>query len=72
MKHIIKRLVLKTIRFYQTFISPNLGNHCRFYPSCSQYSYLSIRKYGVIKGLWKGGKRIAKCHPWNPGGVDLP
>jgi len=54
----IEELILKIIRFYQIFISPSLGKHCRFYPSCSRYSYLSIKKYGIIKGLWKGFKRI--------------
>jgi len=68
----IEELILKIIRFYQIFISPSLGKHCRFYPSCSRYSYLSIKKYGIIKGLWKGFKRILRCHPWSKGGVDLP
>ena len=68
----VKNLLLKLIRFYQIFISPNLGRNCRFYPSCSRYSYQAIEKYGVIQGLWKGLKRILRCHPWYPGGVDLP
>jgi len=68
----LKKIVLKIIQFYQNYISPNLGNNCRFYPSCSEYSYLSIEKYGVIKGFWKGVKRISRCHPYNKGGVDLP
>lgn len=68
----IKMFILKTIEFYQRFISPNLGNHCRFYPSCSAYFYQAIEKYGLIKGLWLGMKRILKCHPWHQGGVDPP
>jgi putative membrane protein insertion efficiency factor len=68
----IKKLILKIIRFYQIFISPGLGAHCRFYPSCSKYSYLSIKKYGAVMGLWRGVKRILRCHPWNSGGIDLP
>ncbi|MFH1657666.1 MAG: membrane protein insertion efficiency factor YidD [bacterium] len=67
-----KFLVLKTIGFYQIFISPLLGKHCRFYPSCSQYMYEAVQKYGLFKGLAKGIKRISKCHHFNPGGVDLP
>jgi hypothetical protein len=67
-----KKLILKSIKFYQIFISPGLISRCRFYPSCSQYSYLSIKKYGVIKGLWRSFKRILKCNPWNEGGVDMP
>ncbi len=68
----LKILILKIIKFYQIFISPVFGKVCRFYPSCSQYSYIAVRKYGIVKGMWKGIKRILKCHPWNTGGVDLP
>jgi len=68
----LKRLILKSIRLYQVFIAPNFGKVCRFYPSCSEYCYLSIKKYGVIKGLEQWSKRILRCHPWNPGGVDHP
>ena len=68
----IKEIFLKLIRFYQNFISPFLGKHCRFYPSCSHYCYLVIKKYGTFKGTYLGIKRILKCHPLNPGGIDLP
>lgn len=68
----MKKIILKTIRFYQKAISPFLGRHCRFYPSCSEYYCSTIEKHGVAKGTWKGFKRILRCHPWNPGGVDLP
>lgn len=68
----VKYLILKTIKLYQIIVSPILGPHCRFYPSCSQYSYSVIKKYGLGKGFWQGTKRILKCHPWNEGGVDLP
>jgi len=68
----IKSLIFKIIRFYQGFISPALGEHCRFYPSCSEYCYLAIQKYGILKGLFFGIKRILRCHPWNEGGVDMP
>jgi len=67
-----KKLILKSVKFYQNYISPSLGRHCRFYPTCSQYFYLSVEKYGIKKGAWKGIKRILRCHPWNPGGVDFP
>jgi len=68
----IKRLILKIIKFYQFFISPGLGHYCRFYPNCSQYLYLSIEKYGLGKGLWRGFVRVLKCNRWNKGGVDMP
>ncbi len=66
-----KNITLKLIKFYQIFISPNMGFNCRFYPKCSEYSYQAIKKHGVIKGGWKGIKRILKCGPWNQGGIDL-
>ena len=65
-------MLLKAIRFYQIAVSPYLGQHCRFYPSCSEYCYLAIKKHGTAKGMFLGIKRILRCHPWNPGGVDLP
>ena len=68
----LKKIFLKTIKVYQKFISPFLSRSCRFYPSCSEYSYKAIEKYGVLKGgvlsLW----RILRCNPWNKGGIDLP
>ena len=63
-------LFLLIIRGYQRFISPLLGSNCRFYPSCSQYSYDAIERHGSIAGIWLGIKRIAKCHPFHPGGFD--
>ncbi len=68
----MKKLFLRIIRLYQILISPLLGHHCRFEPSCSQYCYLAIKKYGNIKGLWLGFKRILRCNPWNNGGIDMP
>ena len=67
-----QKIILKIVKFYQFFISPNLTSHCRFYPSCSEYTYLAIKKYGAIKGSLKGIKRILKCNPFHSGGVDLP
>ena len=68
----VKKLALKIIKFYQVFISPNLGQNCRFYPSCSEYTRQAIEKYGVLIGSWKGVKRILRCYPWARGGIDLP
>lgn len=66
----MKIIALGLIRFYQKFISPALLPSCRFTPSCSHYTYEAIDRYGVIRGGWLGVKRIARCHPWNPGGYD--
>lgn len=65
-----QRVILAIIRFYQLGISPLLGSNCRFYPTCSHYTYESIARYGVRKGIRLGTRRIIRCHPWNPGGFD--
>ena len=65
-----KKLAIALIRFYQIFISPILGQHCRFYPSCSQYTLEAIKEWGFIKGTYLGIKRLSRCHPLNPGGYD--
>ncbi len=67
----MKNIALFLIRCYQVFISPLLGRHCRFYPSCSSYTYEAIKKHGLLKGVFLGGKRLLRCHPFHPGGVDL-
>jgi len=64
------RALILLIRCYQKLLSPFTGNCCRFYPSCSNYWIEAIRKYGCIRGAWKGILRLAKCHPFHPGGVD--
>jgi putative membrane protein insertion efficiency factor len=67
----MKNIALFLIRCYQVLLSPLLGSHCRFYPSCSNYTYEAIKKHGLFKGIFLGGKRLLKCHPFHPGGVDL-
>lgn len=66
----MRRLFLLILKFYKKFISPFLGNHCRFYPTCSSYTYEAIEKFGVLKGIILGTIRLLKCHPFHPGGVD--
>ncbi|MDY6833165.1 MAG: membrane protein insertion efficiency factor YidD [Thermodesulfobacteriota bacterium] len=58
------------IRVYQLAVSPLLGPRCRFYPSCSQYAHEAVFRHGVVKGLFLSIKRIARCHPFCPGGYD--
>ena len=66
------QLMLKaSIRLYQLFISPFLANRCRFYPSCSQYAIKALDQHGVIKGTMLTLRRLLKCHPLHPGGVDM-
>jgi putative membrane protein insertion efficiency factor len=60
------------VRVYQIFISPLLGNRCRFEPSCSRYFIDAVQKYGPWRGAWRGVTRLGKCHPWHPGGYDPP
>ena len=67
----MKWLLMGAIRLYQLALSPWLGQHCRFYPSCSAYCLEALRQHGALRGLWLGAKRLAKCHPFHAGGVDL-
>lgn len=66
----MKKIILCMIRFYQKYISIFLGKNCRFIPTCSAYTYEAVERFGVIKGVYLGIKRIVKCHPFNPGGFD--
>jgi putative membrane protein insertion efficiency factor len=63
-------LIRKLIRGYQLAVSPLLGQRCRFYPTCSQYTLEAVETHGVLRGLWLGVRRVAKCHPFHPGGFD--
>jgi putative membrane protein insertion efficiency factor len=64
------RLLLLLVRGYQLFISPLLGPRCRFYPSCSAYAVTALQTHGALRGSWLAVRRLGRCHPWNPGGVD--
>lgn len=58
------------LRAYRAVISPLYGDVCRYYPSCSAYALQAIQRHGMVKGIWFGSLRIARCHPWAKGGVD--
>ena len=64
------RLLMLPITGYRRFISPLLGPRCRFAPSCSEYALTAVAEYGAARGLWLAAKRIARCHPFHPGGYD--
>ncbi|MBV2130257.1 membrane protein insertion efficiency factor YidD [Arsukibacterium indicum] len=64
------KLMLTLVRGYQLVLSPLLGPHCRFNPTCSHYAITAIERFGAVKGAWLAGKRILKCHPLNKGGDD--
>jgi uncharacterized protein len=68
----MKQLFLFLIYLYQKCISPLLGANCRFYPSCSEYARLTLKKHSILTALKKIIVRIFKCNPWHDGGVDLP
>ena len=62
--------VLGILKIYKRFISPNIMEACRFTPTCSEYMMTAVTRYGAIKGIWMGLRRIMRCHPWHPGGHD--
>lgn len=68
---LLKWFLIGLVRFYQYVISPLKPPSCRFYPTCSSYAIEALQKHGPIKGLWLSIKRLSKCHPLHPGGVDL-
>jgi hypothetical protein len=63
-------LAICLIRAYQWIISPFLGPCCRFEPSCSHYALQAVGRFGLLRGGWLAARRIARCHPWHPGGLD--
>ncbi|MHB1203251.1 MAG: membrane protein insertion efficiency factor YidD [Acidithiobacillus sp.] len=66
----MRRILIFFVHAYQRLLSPFLGQSCRYYPTCSEYACQALARYGVIKGSWLAIKRIGRCHPWHPGGVD--
>ena len=68
--NLTSKFLISIIRFYQIFISPLIGNNCRYHPTCSEYFIESLKIHGPIKGTILGVKRISKCHPWGGKGFD--
>ncbi|PIS07110.1 membrane protein insertion efficiency factor YidD [Candidatus Berkelbacteria bacterium CG06_land_8_20_14_3_00_43_10] len=73
-----RRIALASIRLYQKTLSPDHGwfkhrysaGYCKYEPTCSEYTYQAIKRYGIIKGAVKGAHRIVRCNPWSKGGED--
>ncbi|MDA8240292.1 MAG: membrane protein insertion efficiency factor YidD [Nitrospiraceae bacterium] len=66
----MKILLIAIVKLYKFLISPILPGSCRFVPSCSEYSLEALEKYGALKGAWLSVRRVARCHPFHPGGFD--
>ncbi|MGI6401849.1 MAG: membrane protein insertion efficiency factor YidD [Thermoguttaceae bacterium] len=71
-RRLLLNALIASARFYQVAVSPMLGPHCRYTPTCSQYCILALRKHGIILGLLKTFWRILRCHPFSKGGYDPP
>jgi len=65
-----RRLLMAAVRAYQKILSPLLPPSCRFTPSCSVYAHAALARHGAVRGSWLAVRRLARCHPWNPGGYD--
>ncbi len=66
----MQRLLILLIAAYRYFISPFLGSNCRFHPTCSHYAHEAVVRHGALRGSWLAVRRIGRCHPWHPGGLD--
>jgi len=66
----MKWLLIGLVRGYQLLVSPFLGPTCRYYPSCSAYAVQALQVHGAFRGSWLAVRRLLRCHPWSPGGVD--
>ncbi len=66
----MRTTIVMLVKLYQYLLSPWFGNHCRFYPTCSQYAITAIETHGALRGSWIAARRLLRCHPWHPGGAD--
>jgi putative membrane protein insertion efficiency factor len=66
----VKNILLVLLRSYKVAISPLLPPSCRFIPTCSEYASEAVSRYGALRGGWMGVRRLARCHPFHPGGYD--
>lgn len=66
----MRKTLLILIGWYQFLLSPWIGNHCRFHPTCSEYAKIAVTQHGSLRGFWLALRRLSRCHPWHPGGAD--
>jgi len=66
----MRKIIEWLLRIYQWVVSPYLGSHCRYTPSCSEYMLEAVHKHGSARGVWMGLRRLSRCHPWHEGGHD--
>ena len=66
----MRRLLILLIKAYRLLLSPWLGAHCRFHPTCSCYAITAIERFGAVRGVMLSIRRLSRCHPWHPGGID--
>ena len=66
----IRALLVLLVKLYRRLVSPMLPPACRFYPSCSAYAETAVARHGALKGSWLAARRLARCHPFHPGGID--
>lgn len=64
------KVLLALLAAYRYLLSPMLGRNCRFFPSCSEYATDALERHGALRGSWLALRRVARCHPWHPGGYD--
>jgi uncharacterized protein len=64
------RVLLALVAAYRYLLSPMLGRSCRFLPTCSEYAMEALERHGALRGTWLTVRRVARCHPWHPGGYD--
>jgi putative membrane protein insertion efficiency factor len=70
LRRFVSSLLILAVRFYQAVIAPLLIGSCKFCPSCSEYFIEAVELYGPLRGGWLGAKRLLRCHPFGPGGID--
>lgn len=66
----MQKCLIVALRGYRYLLSPLLGPSCRFHPSCSEYALEAVERFGTLRGSWMGLRRLLRCHPWHPGGID--